>query len=847
MNNEPDGMLGAVMASESLGLTDTLINGAGGCRSRAQIMMHDLIPSYVPENRCCARSKYFSRQSRLPCTYLGNDDIVFGTSAKVSEGVEAVSSITGRRAVLLDTLGASLLCTDYTGLTGSSETSPITIEGDLSSVSASEGYDLVTDAILSSLELDSGDDGTVNIFGYGLMDLGWEAGEEQIRSLLAPMGVKVGCVAGCIPSRESLMGCGRSSLNVMIHPEYCGRTVSSLRKRFGTPCLRPSAGAPIGYPALRSFVKEVGEALGLDPTPSLEYIDADARKVHGVLMNYDRAPLSLHGKGFRIDGDSSVVYPIAKWMCEAFGMAPRSVRTHDGEYSDEIAGYLASIGFQDALNGTGGEPDLVFSDGMAALQGRLERGIAGHVEIGIPRGRYMDLMGRTLVGTQGCRYILDEMFNSMVRFRCGQPTEVDYRPGCCRGRFPKRITVVRLACLMEGFGRIGQWFRAEVALVVSAALALASMLLVPPSEEYLGYIDAPMLCLLFCLMAAVAGMSECGLFRSVSAALVSKAGTARLLCLVLVGLPFLASMAITNDVALITFVPLAVAALVGAGRKDLVVPVLVMQTLAANLGSIVTPIGNPQNLFIFSRYGPGMADFVLEMLPLAVVGGAALFISCALVCKGRSRSRDVEVPEVTDRPVLAAMAALFAISVASVAGLLPFWAALVCTVAVTLLLKPAVLRRVDYSLLLTFVFLFVFTGNVARIDAVASFLGDLMESQPMLTPVLSSQAISNVPSAVMLSGFTDDWRSLLAGVNIGGFGTPIASMASLITFRLYAKGEVHDGRRFMAVFILANAAMLLLLIPVRVLIRIGICCGAPFRACTCLRWASGPPSGIPRR
>ncbi len=374
---------------------------------------------------------------------------------------------------------------------------------------------------------------------------------------------------------------------------------------------------------------------------------------------------------------------------------------------------------------------------------------------------------------------------------------------------------------MEAHGRLGTWIRAEIALIVSGILALISAFIVPPSEDYLGYVDVPMLCILFCLMATVAGMSECGLFRHVSARMVSKASSARILCSVLVALPFIASMAITNDVALITFVPLAVAALVGAGRKDLVIPTLVMQTAAANLGSILTPIGNPQNLFIFSRYGPGIGDFVLEMLPYALVGGAVLFIACAFVCKGPSKAVSTEVPTLEDRRLLGTMALLFVLSVASVAGLVPFWLALACTAAAMALLKPSLFGKVDYSLLLTFVFLFVFTGNVARMEEVASVLGGLMDSQPLLTPVFASQFISNVPAAVMLSGFTGDWQSLLAGVNIGGFGTPIASMASLITFRLYAKGEVHNSGRFMAVFLLCNAAMLALLVSVSFLLRRG--------------------------
>ncbi len=429
MNCRPDGMMGAIIASESLGLTDTLINGAGGCRSRAQIMMHDLIPEYYPENRACSRSKYFSRQSRLPCTYLGNDDIVFGASAKVSGGIESVSSITGRKAVLLDTLGASLICTDYSGLTGSAGKDPIILDGDLSGMTMPEGYDAATSAILSSAEIGDKGNGGVNILGYGLMDLGWQTGAEEIRRLLEPMGAGVNCILGCIPGKESLMGCGGAELNVMIHPEYCRRTAEMMRSRFGIPFLRPSEGSPVGYPASRAFVKEVADALGLDSSPSLDLIDRDAEAVHRVLMNYERIPRSLHSEGLSVEGDSSTVYPLAKWISGLFGMVPRIMRPHDGEYLPEIRSYLESNGFGSALEGSEGNIEAYFTDGLAALEGNLSRSTAAYVEISMPRGRPLDLMGRTLIGTEGCRYLLDSLMNGLRRFRCGQPEEIEYRPG----------------------------------------------------------------------------------------------------------------------------------------------------------------------------------------------------------------------------------------------------------------------------------------------------------------------------------------------------------------------------------------------------------------------------------
>ncbi len=429
MRTEADGMLGAIIASESLGLTDTMINGAGGCRSRAQIMMHDLIPRYYPENQGCCRSKYFSRQSRLPCTYMNNDDVVFGPSLKISEGVKSVHSVTGKRSVLLDTLGASLICTDYSGLTGSDDCDPILIGCDLSSLSLAEGYDRTLDAILSSIDISSEPEDSVNVFGYGLMDLGWETGADELCMLLESMRIRVNCIPGCLPSKKDIERIGGSSLNIMIHPEYCQTTCEHLERRFGTPYLRPSMGAPIGYPAIRSFVTEVAEALNKEPTPALEIIDSEAEKVHSTLMNLDRAMMGLHAKGFVIKGDSSTVYPIMRWMMDTLAMAPRKVTVNDDSYAKEITDYLEESGFIDALEGINGRVDLSFTDGMEALEGRLAPSTTGYVEISIPRGRYLDLMGRTLIGPKGCRYILDEMFNTMIVFRCGQPTEVEFRPG----------------------------------------------------------------------------------------------------------------------------------------------------------------------------------------------------------------------------------------------------------------------------------------------------------------------------------------------------------------------------------------------------------------------------------
>ncbi|TQS79955.1 MAG: hypothetical protein A3205_04060 [Methanomassiliicoccales archaeon Mx-03] len=429
---EPDGMLGAIVAAESLGLSKALINGAGGCRSRAQIMLHELIPYYEYEDPEMYSSRFFSRQSRLPCTYLNNSDLVFGTEPKVMEGFRTVSKDTHDKVVILDTLGASLLCTDYSKLTDNPDGGPLVIDGDLSAMSFCEGYDRCMASLLEAVSADTEPDGSVNILGYGIQDTGWEAGAKELRSLLSAMGVKVNSIPGCMPDHGEATSCGRASLNIMLRPEFCRRTAKVLENMSGSESLRPSMGAPIGYGATRSFVIEIAETLDLDPSRALEIIDRDERSVRRVLMNFDRLPLGLHAKGFSVDGESSTVYPLVRWMHGTFGMAPRKIACTDTEYSDEIAEYVAEAGFDEPIVCSQGEEELEFTDGLTAMRGNIEGHTKGYVEIRMPRGRRIDLMGRCTIGTPGCRYILDEMFNQIRRFRCGQPTEIDYRP--CRNR-----------------------------------------------------------------------------------------------------------------------------------------------------------------------------------------------------------------------------------------------------------------------------------------------------------------------------------------------------------------------------------------------------------------------------
>lgn len=317
-----------------------------------------------------------------------------------------------------------------------------------------------------------------------------------------------------------------------------------------------------------------------------------------------------------------------------------------------------------------------------------------------------------------------------------------------------------------------QWLKGEPVLAISAVLALASCLVVLPDKEYPGYVDGRVLALLYCLMAVVAGMEQAGAFRRMAAALVKRSGSGKGLCLVLVMLCFFSSMLVTNDVALITFVPFAVLVLAASGQGGLLPWVVSLQTVAANLGSMLTP-ARRVTLTAQNEEGPMTAR------------QRAQLILCGV---------------------------LFCVCLASVFHLLP-WPALLAVVIVALAVfdKKLVLGA-DFALLVTFVCFFVFAGNLARIPALQNFLASVMQGREMLVGAAASQVISNVPAAVLLSGFTESGAGLLMGVDLGGLGTPIASLASLISLKIYSKAPGANTGRYLAVFSALNFGLLAVLL-----------------------------------
>ena len=354
--------------------------------------------------------------------------------------------------------------------------------------------------------------------------------------------------------------------------------------------------------------------------------------------------------------------------------------------------------------------------------------------------------------------------------------------------------------------KIKNFIQKETVLCIAALCEVLTMFLVPLDREYLHYIDFRVLCLLLCLMAVVAGFKSLGAFQWLTWQLLRRIRSGRVLGFTLVMLPFFCSMLVTNDVALIVFVPFTLALLAQLGCKRAMIPVVVLQTIAANLGSMATPVGNPQNLYLYAAYSLSAGEFFSVTLPLTAVSFLLLTVASLPVLPKVLPEQKLEDAAISSVKKLGIYAALFVLCLLTVFRVLPYPVTTVLVVAVLAATDKELLKEIDFLLLLTFVCFFVVSENLGRVEAVRSFLQSLLGRNTLLTAVGTSQVISNVPAAVLLSGFTDHWRDLLAGVNIGGLGTPIASLASLISLKLYAADKESNSGKFLAVFTMANIA-----------------------------------------
>ena len=360
--------------------------------------------------------------------------------------------------------------------------------------------------------------------------------------------------------------------------------------------------------------------------------------------------------------------------------------------------------------------------------------------------------------------------------------------------------------LQEIFGFV----KKNAVMLIAMLAAAVTCFFVPPDKAYLEYFDLKTLSCLFCVLAVVCALKNINFFYMLARKIVQVFRNTRMAILALVYITFIGSMLIANDMALLTFLPLGLYVLTSTGKGKHMAFTFIMQNIAANLGGMLTPFGNPQNLYLYTKFEIPNLEFMGIMAPPFVLAVLLITLCCIIFVKPEPMELKDEAMAV-NVPKTVVYLALFALAIAIVFRGIPYVMGLIVIPAVLLFMDRKALKMVDYPLLLTFVFFFIFSGNMARIEAVKNLFSRLLDISTLLFSVISCQVISNVPSAILLSQFTDNYRELLLGVNIGGVGTLIASLASLITFREYTKQNKGKTGYYIALFSAFNFAFMIIL------------------------------------
>lgn len=357
------------------------------------------------------------------------------------------------------------------------------------------------------------------------------------------------------------------------------------------------------------------------------------------------------------------------------------------------------------------------------------------------------------------------------------------------------------------------FIKREIVFVIAAAAAAISAFFNPPSAAWIEAIDFRTLALLFSLMGISEGLKASGFFDAIAGMMMRKAASTEILSFLLIAIVFISSMFFTNDVSLLMFVPFTMMLLDKAGVDErYMISVIVLETISANLGSMATPVGNPQNLYICSFFDVGAADFFSAILPYSAISAVAIAVLAkAMLSKGREMDREQKEVRKMDRERSAIYLGFLFVAMLSVFGVISWKLLFIAELAMLMIVDRSIFRRIDYILLLTFVSFFIFSENIRNIEGVRQLISGPMLSHPVAVSALVSQVISNVPAAILLSPFADGFRGVLIGTDIGGLGTPIASLASLISLKFYFRRQKGSKGRYMAVFTALNILLLALL------------------------------------
>ena len=373
--------------------------------------------------------------------------------------------------------------------------------------------------------------------------------------------------------------------------------------------------------------------------------------------------------------------------------------------------------------------------------------------------------------------------------------------------------------LLTPCGKVWSFIKKNAVMCIAFVAAVITSFIIPVDKEYINYFDYKTLTCLFCVLAVVCALKNIKFFYMLARKVVQLFKNARLSILALVYITFIGSMLIANDMALLTFLPLGYLVLTTTGKQKYMAFTFIMQNIAANLGGMLTPFGNPQNLYLYSKFEIPNLEFMGIMAPPFILSVILITACCFIFVKPEPLSLSDE--KILLNPTKTTVyLVLFALSIAIVFRGIPYWIGLIVIPIVLLFMDRKALVMVDYGLLFTFVFFFIFAGNMARIDVVRELFSMLLEKSTLLFSVISCQFISNVPSAILLSQFTGNYADLLVGVNIGGAGTLIASLASLITFREYVKHNPGKTRYYILMFSLFNFGFLIILTIFSFLIKL---------------------------
>lgn len=359
--------------------------------------------------------------------------------------------------------------------------------------------------------------------------------------------------------------------------------------------------------------------------------------------------------------------------------------------------------------------------------------------------------------------------------------------------------------------KIISFIKSNVVLVVAFLAAVITSCIVTPDEQYISYFDFKTLTCLFCTLAVICALKDISFFTIIARRIVALTGDIRRAIITIVIITFVGSMLIANDMALLTFLPLGYFVLRSSGQQKYMIFTFIMQNIGANLGGMLTPFGNPQNLYLYNKFGIPTGEF-MKIMAIPFVSAIALILICCFIFVKKEKL-SVQKDDDAHLPLwrTALYLVLFAFSIAIVFRSIPYYWGLVVIPAVLLIADRSALQHVDYGLLMTFVCFFIFSGNMSRIEAVNHIISALLAKNTLLVSIASCQFISNVPSAILLSEFTENYRALLYGVNIGGTGTIIASLASLITFRQYCAAEPGGAKKYLLHFSAFNFAFLIIM------------------------------------